>query len=235
MKYTDAHCHLTKIPNGEIACCICDATNESEWDQVIENSNADTVFACIGVHPWFVSNINAGWESRLYEKLLQNQSVMVGEIGIDKYKPDIETQTKIFYDQFEIAAKLKRPIHLHCVGAWDKILHILKTASNNSLPTILVHGFNDNPQIIAQIAEKYNVYFSYSPHEITEKFSDIVRNTPIKRILTESDAYDSETAFQNIVMITETIAQILDSNPDDICEQIYDNFQRMVSYVRPIE
>lgn len=231
MKYTDAHCHILTPPHNEVVCCICNATNENDWNKVINNSNSENVFACIGIHPWHINNIRPGWESRLYETLAQNPTVMVGEIGIDKHKPNIEAQTQIFTTQLEIAANLKRPLHLHCVGAWDKILHIFKAMGNNMPPTILAHKFNDSPQIIEQIADKYNVYFSYS----TESAPAIIRATPTTRILIESDTFDAENQIQNITTTTDHIAEITQFDPNEISEQIYENFQRMVSYVRPIE
>lgn len=231
MKYTDAHCHIITQPQHEIVCDICDATNEGDWDKIIDTTNNENIFGCIGIHPWYINNLQKDWESRLYEKLIQNPTVMVGEVGLDKHKPDIETQIKVFTIQLEIATKLKRPLHLHCVGAWDKLLHIFKSTGNNMPPVILAHKFNDNPTIIEQIADKYNVYFSYS----TEIRPDIVLATPTKRILTESDAFDSETQIQNIITATENISGVLHTAPDEISEQTYENFQRMISYVRPVE
>ena len=235
MKYTDAHCHITNCPHTNTMCCIYDAINESDWDKVIEFSNSENIFACIGVHPWFLDDIKSDWESRLYEKLVQNPTIMVGEIGLDKHKPNLEHQIQIFVIQMEIAAKLNRPVHLHCVGAWDKILHILKAQNGKLPPVILAHSFNDNPQIIGQIAEKYNVYFSYNLHDITEKNTDIIRSTPFSRILTESDASDPTTQIQHICASIETISKILNFSQNETANQIYNNFQRMVSYVRPIE
>lgn len=216
-------------------CCICDATNESDWDKVIEFSNSENTFACIGVHPWFLDDIKPDWESRLYEKLVQNPTIMIGEIGLDKHKPNLEHQIQIFVTQMEIAVKLNRPVHLHCVGAWDKILHILKAQKGKLPPVILAHGFNDDPQILGQIAEKYNMYFSYNLHDITEKNTNIIRSTPPSRILTESDASDPTTQIQHICASVENISKILNFSQDETINQIYDNFQRMISYVRPIE
>ena len=214
MKYTDAHCHILTSPHRDIAECICDATTESDWDKTIENSNSENIFACIGVHPWFIHDIKPGWESRLYDKLVNNQTVMVGEIGLDKHKPDIETQIRIFTTQLEIASELRRPLHLHCVGAWDKILHIFKTVRNNMPPVILAHRFNDDPKIIEQIVTKCNMYFSYS----AESSHDIIRATPTTNILMESDAFDIEAQIKNITMATDHIAEMMHTTPDEISE-----------------
>lgn len=231
MKHTDAHCHLTCMPNSEIACAICDATQESDWDKVITNSDNETVFACIGIHPWFVDTITPGWESRMREKLTQNPSVMVGEIGLDKYKPEMELQMQVFTTQIKIAIEMERPVHIHCVGAWEKILHILKNMRGKLPPVILAHKFDGNQQIINKIYDKYNVYFSYS----ADACAKTVRNTPIERILIESDAYDTKNEQENIITTTKNIANILDLTPDEIAKQTYENLQRIISYVRPIE
>jgi len=231
MKYIDAHCHMITAPNAEIACAVCDATCESDWDKVIEIANSETIFACIGVHPWYIDSITPCWESRMRKKLAENPSVMIGEIGIDKYKPNIDLQIRVFTEQIEIAAELNRPVHIHCVGAWDKVLHILKSHSANLPPMILAHRFDGNRQIIDQICHDYNVYFSYSLDCEAER----VRNTPVDRILVESDAFDADTQISRIVATTGNVANILNLTPDEVTKQTYENFQRMISYVRPIE
>lgn len=235
MKYSDAHCHITKIPAPDIACCICNATNESDWDKIIENTNSETIFGAIGIHPWHLDSIKPGWESRLYAKLIQNPTIMVGEIGLDKYKPDMPQQIQIFTTQIKIAGELRRPISLHCVGAWDKVMHILKAMGHNLPPAILAHGFNENAQIITQTADKYNIYFSYSAHNSTPNLPDIIRATPNSRILTESDAFEPDCEMKPVIDSVKIISESLDISCNDTTEQIYENFQRMVSYVRPIE
>ncbi len=235
INYTDAHCHVmsaSPCPDA-LAGRICNATAQDEWAKISETVN-DKNFACIGIHPWNIESIAPDWESELYDMLVRNPILMVGETGMDKYHPNIETQEKIFISQMQIASKLRRPVHLHCVGAWDKILHIFKELYQNMPPVIVAHAFNGDESIITQLAEKYNVYFSYSTPNDARTIARIT-HTPTQRLLIESDAHDEQTEIQTIEDASNTIAKILGQDDDLFVEQIYQNFQRVISYVRPID
>ena len=235
MNYTDAHCHIiTDAPCPDILMGrICNATNQSEWDKISTISD-DKQFACIGVHPWNAENVTPDWQSDLYNRLAQNPLLMVGEIGIDKYHDNITAQEEIFIAQLKIASELNRPVHLHCVGAWDKILHIFKVLHKSMPPTIVAHSFNGDPGIIGQLANQYNVYFSYSVPK-DAKATARITETPVSRLLVESDAYDTNSEIETIELATNTIAHILGQEVDAVTEQIYQNFQKVISYVRPID
>ncbi len=234
MKYTDAHCHIltsTLIPTECLGIISC-ATNMSEWDKMI-GEPSDTIFTCIGIHPWNINNLPRGWEQDMYDLLKQNQHIMVGEIGLDKYHPDMENQETIFIQQMQIAEQINRPIHIHCVGAWDKILHIFRT--NKMPPLVVAHAFNGPIDIIQKLAQDYNMYFSYSvPHDDGKSIERIAA-TPLGRLLVESDAYDVQTAQGTVQQTLEKFSTILGLSPDEISEQIYQNFQKVISYVRPID
>lgn len=235
MNYTDAHCHImSDAPCPDVLVGrICNAINQSEWDQII-NVADDRNFACIGIHPWNIESVSTDWESEMRDVLAQNPTLMVGEIGMDKYHPNIDIQEEIFTRQIQIAAEFNRPIHVHCVGAWDKILHIFKGLHKSMPPLVVVHAFAGDADIIAKIAEQYNVYFSYSvPTDAKAIFR--ISNTPTNRLLVESDAHDNDTEIQIIKDASTTIANILDIEHDAFIEQIYQNFQKVTSYVRPIE
>lgn len=235
MNYTDAHCHI--IPNGPcpdtLAGRICDATNQTEWEKFC-NAPDDKTFTCIGIHPWQIETITPNWANELYDTLAKNPCLMVGEIGMDKYHADMDTQAEIFTTQLKIASELNRPAHIHCVGAWDKLLHIFKELSKSMPPLIVAHAFNDDVGLISQIADKYNVYFSYSAPQDAKSESRILQ-TPHTRLLTESDAYDNDTAIQKIEDVTNAIATLTDQDTAECSEQIYQNFQKVISYVRPID
>ena len=234
MKYTDAHCHIlpsAPIPNeccGMISC----ATNISEWEKMI-GEPSDTIFTCIGIHPWNISNLPQEWDQDMYDLLKQNQHIMVGEIGLDKYHPDTENQEIIFIQQMKIAEQLNRPIHIHCVGAWDKILHLFKV--NKMPPLVVAHAFNGPIDIIPKLAQEYNMYFSYSGAHDDAKSTERITATPLERLLVESDAYDTQTAQDTIQQTLEKFSTILGPSPDEISKQIYQNFQKVISYVRPID
>lgn len=237
MIYTDAHCHIDSpksIPN-EILGRIYNATHESDWNTAISISenDDDTNFAAIGIHPWYIANISDDWATRMTDILVSHPNLMVGEIGLDKLKPHLPRQIEIFTIQLEIAARTRRPVHIHCVGAWDKILHVFKTHEKSLPPVIIAHAYSGHENQIEYLATHYNMYFSYS-EKSGENANVRISTTPMDRILTESDAFNSDEEIRALDEITHTIAYIHDIDITAASEQINQNLQRVISYVRPI-
>lgn len=221
MKIIDAHSHIEYISykvQPDIVGTICCATNENDWD-VLLDINDKNVYGAFGIHPWFLENINDGFDIRLSEILEQNKSAMVGEIGLDKYKPDMEKQTYVFIKQIEIAIKYKRPIFIHCVGAWDKIFQILKKYKRNELPIMVAHAFNGSLEIVNNLIDNYNVMFSFN------RADNIIKNIPNDRILVETDA-KSNVVLSDIV---DKIASI--KNNKNMSDIIYQNTMRVLNNV----
>ena len=83
-KYIDAHCHLfdEKLPDNIGA--IVNATRPSEWGGVIAQANKNiNVWGAIGVHPWFVADLVAGWDEQLQDLLIPKNSVVaIGTVGV---------------------------------------------------------------------------------------------------------------------------------------------------------
>lgn len=237
MKYTDAHCHIPPTDQSEptVVGRICNATRESEWQKLIKNAGAGN-FVCIGIHPWHIETLRDGWQARLRDTLMANPHIMVGEVGLDKHYENMPLQIQTFTTQLEIAAQFARPLHLHCVGAWDKILHILKEHLSALPPVILAHGFNGSPNLIQKLAHEYNMYFSYhTPARASAKWVARISATPRDRLLTESDAFDTQSQIQILRATVQKLATILGDTPDELSAQIYTNFQRITSYVRTID
>lgn len=198
-KYIDAHCHLfdEKLPNNIGA--IVNATRPADWGDVIAGADKNpSVFAAIGVHPWFVGDLVAGWDAQLCELLEQNPGVMIGEIGLDKHKPDMDTQINVFARQMDLAVELGRGVHVHCVGAWDKMFAVLKRYKSQQPPFILFHRFSGNAGDVARLVVDYNAYFSFSG------VGRVIVDVPQDRILVETDSNHP----MGIVRVAEQIAAI---------------------------
>lgn len=213
-KYLDAHCHLFDVLLPDNIGAIVNATKPADWDAVIRLSNEKpNVWGAIGVHPWYLADLPNDWDVRLYDLLVRNPNIMVGEIGLDKHKLDMDKQIAVFVRQLEIAHNLSRGVHIHCVGAWDKVLHIFKSYAKKMPPFVLFHRFDGKAQDIVRLVNKYNAYFSY--HKITP---ELLSNTPIDRILVETDS----TNPAQVVAITDSVATLY---PE--CD-LYNNAQRML-------
>jgi TatD DNase family protein len=219
MKIIDAHSHLEYISykaQPDIVGTVCCATNEDDWS-VLLNMNDKNVFPAFGIHPWFLENIKDGFDVRLSEMLEQNKSAMVGEIGLDKYKPDMDKQIEVFIKQLEIAIKYKRPVFIHCVGAWDKIFQILKRYKKYELPIMVAHAFNGSIEIIENLITGYNIMFSFN------RVDNIIKNIPDDRILVETDAKSN-------VVLSDIVDKIADiKNNENMADIIYQNTMRVLN------
>ena len=162
------------------------------------------------------------------EILESNSHIMVGEIGLDKHHPNIETQIKFLEKQIEIAIEFNRPIHLHCIGAWDKILHILKGHNKSPLPPIIAHAFDGGHDIMTRLITKYDVYFSYKTKKTC--INNIINGTPIERILVESDCNTPTEQLKILQDTTHEIAKLCNISEPKLNTQINKNFQRIINY-----
>lgn len=197
MKIIDAHSHLDYISHNfqsDVVGTVCCATKESEWEILVKNISMDqNLYGAFGIHPWFVDTVKDGFDTRLYDLLLMDDSWMVGEIGLDKYKPDMDKQIEVFTKQLDVAVKLHRTVFLHCVCAWDKILHILKQYKLSELPIIVAHDFNGSNEIMDNLIKNYNVFFSFKKPDLER-----IQKTPTDKLLIETDA-KKEVVLRDLV------------------------------------
>ena len=158
----------------------------------------------------------------LRDILINNPCLHIGEIGLDKFKPDLNTQISVFETQIRMARELERGVSLHCVGAWDKVLHILKTNQNKLPRFILSHGHTGSALDIPEMAERYNMYFSYGPRNLQNVAR--LHATPLTRIIAETDSKNPN----DVIMVVNKIAEILDVAPEKMADIIYANTIRML-------
>ena len=226
MKIIDAHTHIDYITcdlQPDVVGCVCCAVGESDWNNIVDLAKQDKrVYGAFGVHPWFVESLKDGYNVRLENLLKTDSSYMLGEIGLDKYKPNMEKQVEVFMVQLDIAVKLKRAVFLHCVGAWDKVLHILKQYKQNELPIIVVHNFDENDTILKQLLKYENLFFSISKNVVYDRKYRI-EQIPINRILIETDA-------KKDVLLKDVLINLIKIKDDKtIPDIIYNNTLRVLN------
>ena len=217
----DAHSHIDYISchlQPDVVGTICCTTNESQWEKLIDITNTDNrVYGAFGVHPWYLDSVQDDFDKRLEELLKNDPNYMIGEIGLDKYKPCMEKQIDIFKKQLSIAVLLKRYVFLHCVGAWDKILNILKDYRKTDLPLMVVHDFHGSKEILLYLLNNYNVMFSFNK-------TAFVQNVPTDKILVETDG-------KTDVVLSDLIAKIAEIKQDvNISDIIYNNTLRILKH-----
>ena len=223
MKIIDAHTHVDYITpdvQSGVVGCVCCSTIEDDWKKLIDLIEEDNrVYGAFGIHPWFVNLVQDDFDVRLKNLLETNLNYMVGEIGLDKYKPNMEKQMDVFIKQFDLAIRLNRPIFLHCVGAWDKILYVLK--QYKKLPIIVMHAFNGNENVLNNLLKYKNIYFSFNKNALYDR-NNRIEQIPTNRILIESDGKKDV----NLMKIIDEISSI--KNESKIGDIIYNNMLRVL-------
>ncbi len=165
-----------------------------------------------GVHPWDAASTP---ESAL-EKLAASHPAYIGEIGLD-YSRDIdrEAQKKWLTMQAELAGKLGVPIIIHCVRAYEDLVHIL---SGYNVPKI-VHGFTGHPQFALSLTDK-GYYLSFAPGFMrSPKTIEAIKAIPNSLLLLETD--DRDTPIEEVY---SAAAEALGIGIETLKERIYDNY-----------
>jgi len=227
-KYIDAHCHIItpeqmrNATSRGVGCFIVNGTQPTDWGAIVEMVKQNNVHGAIGVHPWFVSTWSDDVDNQLCEMLHQNPNLMVGEIGLDKNRPDMETQEVVFSRQLQIAHDMKRIAHIHCVGAWGKMMEVLR--GSKLPPAMVFHAFSGSPDLVPELV-KMGAYFSFG-HAVCDtryaKMRVAVACVPENRILVESDAPDV-CAHDTIPDTVAEIAVLRGVNAEQMATIIYNN------------
>ncbi len=197
----DAHSHLPQPGRAEpdhwrVVC----GTHEADWGAVLAHAAGNAkVIPMLGLHPWFVDEAAPGWELRL-EALLRTHRCGMGECGLDfsRQAADRAAQERAFRTQLRLAHTLGRPVAIHAVQAWGRLLDLLREAG---VPTAgaLVHAYSGSPET-AQVLQGLGVYLSFSGDLLAPnrpKPEEALRTVAADRLLLESDGTaDLRQVFQ---------------------------------------
>lgn len=221
-KYIDAHCHyVTPVPDGAVCGFIYNSARPCDWSVAVDATRVNGGAGAIGVHPWHVDELSCALLDQMAQLLRANPELMVGEIGLDASRGDIDAQMPVFVQQFELAREFGRVAHIHCVRAWDKILHIF--ATQKMPPAVVLHGFRGTPEIVSAIMRHANAYFSFGANP-----GVAARAIDPDRILVESDAASISVARGILPRTVAQIADLVGCTAQTMAETIYNNTQRMI-------
>jgi TatD DNase family protein len=218
------------------------------------------VYAAIGLHPIHletglikikndteeieIKTREEDFDYEKYRELAKSERVVaIGEIGLDYYyKPKTkgklelfkEKQKKILIEQLNLAKELNLPIIFHCRSAHDDLLNILRFQVSSFKFQGVIHCFTGT----WEQAEKYlemGLYLGFNGLIFKMNFDDIIRKTPIEKILIETDCpYLAPPPFENqrneplyLKYIVEKIAQIKNLNYDEIVKITTENARKL--------
>lgn len=170
MEFIDIHTHQRKEGKTIINCYPSDFyPQEGLWYSV-------------GIHPWYVSDVSSANDFRNLERALVHPQVLaLGECGLDKRcDKNLNLQIKIFEQQIKLSEKIRKPMILHVVHAFNEIIALYREYSPHQ-PWI-IHGFRGKAEIAKQLL-KEGLYLSIGEHYSQQSLSVI----PDDRLFIETD------------------------------------------------
>jgi TatD DNase family protein len=158
----------------------------------VRGTSVPKILPSFGYHPWYIHECTGHWLKNLTSCLNKVPSA-VGEIGLDRWKPDLpyENQEEMFIVQLRLAAHRNLPMSIHCLQAWGRMLEILKREPRPACG-FLLHSYGGPKEMVKPFAD-LGAYFSlpgYYAHERKQRQRETFKHVPSDRLVIETDAPD---------------------------------------------
>ncbi|XP_059943936.1 putative deoxyribonuclease TATDN2 [Mesoplodon densirostris] len=214
--FIDTHCHLNMLYSKlsfkgtfnefrevyswsfpkEFHGCITDFSDprtlkDGLWEELLKE---DLVWGAFGCHPHFARYYQLYHEIDIVQALQHPKAVAYGEIGLDyshKCSTRIPQQCKIFERQLQLAVSLKKPVMIHCRGAEEDLMVILKKYVPSDYK-IHRHCFIGSYAVIKPLLDYFpNMFVGFTavltyPNAWGVRYA--VKHIPLERIIVETDA-----------------------------------------------
>lgn len=191
-----------------------------------------------------------GWLKELEQLAKEPKVVGIGEIGLDNYRyqsngiVDPKLQKEIFEAQIELAHRVNLPIQIHNRHAGKEVLEILRHHKNllRTENPGMFHCFaGDMDTLIGALDLGFYIGFDgnitypgLAPGE-TVSLSEIAMNTPMDRILTETDSpfltpipyRGSRNMPSHVILVNAFLAQLKDISEQEMGLQTEQNAKRL--------
>jgi len=170
------------------------ANLESSINAIELAKKYSNMFAVIGIHPEDTKGLNLiEIKQKLENLIVKNKKYIVGigETGLDYHSEgfDKNTQTLFFIEHIKLAYAHHLPLVVHIRDAYEDAYQILR---KNLKPNqkVVVHCFSGNAEQLRQFLS-LGCMISYTgviSFKNAEQLRQIVKLTPLNRIMAETDA-----------------------------------------------
>jgi len=261
MKFTDSHCHLdfkefSSNPNlstesllkqcakSDIHQIIIPAITPKNWEAVLalannrNNSTSDCkIFACLGIHPWFLTDLQQQHLDDLAHKVSKNKTaiIAIGEAGLDgviaKQQNNLNQQKVFFEFQLYLAQQHQLPIIVHHRRSHNDIIALLKQAKVDRGG--IIHAFSGSYQQACQYIDlgfKLGIGGTIT-YPRAEKTIKAIKRLPLSSLVLETDAPSMPLyGFQGesnsplrLINIFEKLVELRHESPEEIAQEIEQN------------
>ena len=200
----ETHCHLDYFDNpddiiqkaleNEITQIITIGVSHENQDRILDIAKHPNVFCSQGIHPHEAKNTNDSTWLKIRKNINEfpKKVVAIGECGLDYYYEHSpkKIQQNVFERQLQMASQLDLPVIIHTREADEDTLAILKNHSSSLKNKGVLHSFTSGFEL-ADFAIKEGFYLGFNgiaTFKNANHVKELVRRTPIDKILTETDA-----------------------------------------------
>lgn len=158
-------------------------------------SEADGLYASVGIHPSDAIAWNDSVAQQLRALAAHPKVVAIGETGMDLARVSPEEKSKsslkqeeAFRAQLQLAEELKKTLIVHARDAYEEVLTVLRS---EKLPTAIVLHCMSGTLEYQQEALKLGCYCSFAgnvTYPSAESLRELAKQTPSDRLLLETDA-----------------------------------------------
>lgn len=178
----------------------------------------ESIFSA-GIHPHSISLAVEDEFLWLKEISKLSNCVAIGECGLDGLV-DVEEklQEVVFERQIYLANEIKKPLIIHCVRRFSRLIHFRKL----SKVPMIVHGFNKRKTIGDDLL-KDDFYLSFGKSVLYNvNLQEFLKEFPLNRLFLETDSAD----FQ-IVELYQKVASLKNIEPEELLKIVKQNLQNI--------
>jgi len=198
-KLVDIHSHLNfpdfdpdldevvgRMSEAGIWTIVVGADFESSKKAIEIAEKYEGVFASVGLHP-DDDNKEGRFDTEKYRELAKSKKVVaIGECGLDikSQNSNLKSQRDLFISQIELAKEVNKPLMIHCRGAHDEVLEILKRTKHYGN----IHFFTGT---IEQAQQYFDLGFTISFTGVitfARDYDEVISKSPLDKIMIETDA-----------------------------------------------
>lgn len=201
------------------------------------NSYPDFFLPMMGLHP---TSVKSNWKeelSTIYNELLNNKYIAIGEIGIDLYWSDTykNEQIQVFEDQLKWSSEMNLPVSIHFRNAVEEVIKSIKRIGG-SLRGVF-HSFGGDKDELEAILKLDNFFIGVNG-VVTFKNSGLANtlvNCPLERVVIETDSpylapvpyrgKRNESSYMSYIL--KKLSEIWQKNDEDVAIITTGNANRM--------
>ena len=210
MIFFDLHSHRPSQQSEDVTIISVDLCDQSSLLSVDIAKNIHPGYYSAGIHPWYIDKT---FIHEVRKLALLPSVVAIGETGLDKITAagtdTFKLQQELFMEHIALSEKVKKPLIIHCVKAWDELLHICKSAK----PTMpwIIHGFRGKAALAGQLMDA-GLYLSFGANHNTDSLKAAWKQ---HRLLAETDDTNTDIRY-----VYKQIANNLDITVKELSDSI---------------